>query len=150
MKEDPMNHDDFTHLDWMPVLLVKVTHVPFLEPSFGLSVKRVYLAEHPDGIIRADWTLPADERFYPLVQLVGWKPKRDVPFNPPIKFHRQGDPRVISLIPSGTWVLPYIEEQYQLYEQLQTMLGMMLNTLKQVDKAPLDSYTFEEITRWFV
>jgi hypothetical protein len=145
-----MNHNDLTQLDWIPILLVKVTHVPLLEPSFGLSVKRVYLVEHPDGILSADWTLPADERFYPLVQLIGWKPHRDVPFKPPIKFQREGDPRLISLIPVGTWVLPYDDEQYQLYERVQATLQAMLTLLKQVDKTPLDPEILRRLAHWFV
>jgi hypothetical protein len=33
--------------------------------------------------LRADWTLPADERFLPLVQFIGWKPERDALLNCP-------------------------------------------------------------------
>ena len=117
---------DCTQLDWKPVLLVKVIRLPFGDTHTGLSVKRLYLAEHPDGILRADWTLAADERFNPLVQLVGWKPRRDAPFKPPVKFQRQRDARVASLIPSGTWVLPYADEQYHLYERVQIMLQKIL------------------------
>jgi hypothetical protein len=138
-------NDDYTQLDWKPVLLVKVTRLPFGEMHTGLLVKRLYLAEHPDGILRADWTLAADERFYPLVQLVGWKPLRDVPFKPPVKFQRQGDPRVVSLIPSGTWVLPYDDEQYHLYERVQITLQTML---EQVEKSPTNAQTLHMLTRW--
>ncbi|HUN10363.1 MAG TPA: hypothetical protein PLQ56_27415 [Aggregatilineales bacterium] len=63
--------DDCTNLDWKPVLLVKVTRLPFGDTHTGLSMKRLYLAQHPDGILRADWTLPADERYLPLVQAHG-------------------------------------------------------------------------------
>ena len=138
-------NDDYTQLDWKPILLVKVTRLPFGETHTGLSVKRLYLAEHPDGILRADWTLAADERFYPLVQLVGWKPLRDVPFKPPVKFQRQGDARVVSLIPSGTWVLPYDDEQYHLYERVQITLQTML---EQVDETPLAPETLKLLARW--
>ena len=138
-------NDDYTQLDWKPVLLVKVTRLPFGETHTGLSVKRLYLAEHPDGILRADWTLAADERFYPLVQLVGWKPLRDVPFKPPVKFQRQGDARVVSLIPSGTWVLPYDDEQYHLYERVQITLQTML---EQAEKSPTNAQTLHMLTRW--
>ena len=62
-------NDDYTQLDWKPILLVKVTRLPFGETHTGLSVKRLYLAEHPDGILRADWTLAADERF---TRLFNW------------------------------------------------------------------------------
>jgi hypothetical protein len=138
-------NDDYTQLDWKPILLVKVTRLPFGEMHTGLLVKRLYLAEHPDGILRADWTLAADERFYPLVQLVGWKPLRDVPFKPPVKFQRQGDARVVSLIPSGTWVLPYDDEQYHLYERVQITLQTML---EQVEKSPTNAQTLHMLTRW--
>lgn len=138
-------NDDCTQLDWKPILLVKVTRLPFGEMHTGLLVKRLYLAEHPDGILRADWTLAADERFYPLVQLVGWKPLRDVPFKPPVKFQRQGDARVVSLIPSGTWVLPYDDEQYHLYERVQITLQTMLD---QVDDTPLAPKTLKLLARW--
>lgn len=138
-------NDDCTQLDWKPILLVKVTRLPFGEMHTGLLVKRLYLAEHPDGILRADWTLGTDERFYPLVQLVGWKPLRDVPFKPPVKFQRQGDARVVSLIPSGTWVLPYDDEQYHLYERVQITLQTML---EQVEKSPTNAQTLHMLTRW--
>lgn len=138
-------NDDCTNLDWKPVLLVKVTRMPVMDTHTGLSVKRLYLAEHPDGILRADWTLAADERFYPLVQLVGWKPRRDGPFKPPVKFQCQGDARVASLIPSGTWVLPYADEQYHLYERVQIMLQKIL---EQVDETPLTPDTLELLARW--
>ncbi len=62
-----MNYD-CTKLAWKPVLLVKVTRLPFGDNHTGLSVKRLYLAEHSNGILSADWTLPADERLIPLVQ----------------------------------------------------------------------------------
>ena len=138
-------NDDYTQLDWKPILLVKVTRLPFGETHTGLSVKRLYLAEHPDGILRADWTLVGDERVYPLVQLVGWKRLRDVPFKPPVKFQRQGDARVVSLIPSGTWVLPYDDEQYHLYERVQITLQTML---EQVDETPLAPETLKLLARW--
>src|SRR5689334_7210179 len=133
-----MEATDYTYLDWIPVMLVKVIRFPFGETSLGLSVKRLYLAQHPDGILRADWTLPSDERFYPLVQMVGWKPLRDVPFKLPVKFEHRGDPRVMSLISSGTWILPYDDKQYHLYERMQMVLSV---TLEQIDTAPLAAET---------
>ncbi len=142
-----MDVNDYTHLNWLPVMLIKCIRQPFREMSPALSVKRLYLAEHQDGILRAHWTLATDERFYPLVQLVGWKPLRDVPFKPPIKFQRQGDARVVSLIPSGTWVLPYDDEQYHLYERVQITLQTML---EQVDETPLAPETLKRLARWIV
>jgi len=137
--------DDCTQLDWKPILLVKVLHLPFGETNTGLSVKRLYLAQHPNGIVRADWTLPADERFLPLVQLTGWKPERDVPFALPIQYRRGRSERSAALIPSGTWVLPYAEGQYQLYELVRLTIHVML---EQVNQAPTDPQTLRLLTRW--
>ena len=132
-----MTPNDFTHLIWLPVVLIRVMQVPFVDTSLGLLVQRCYLAEHIDGILRADWTLPADERVFPLVQLVGWQPQRDVPFALPIKFRRQGDPRVVSILPSGTWVLPYDETLYQVYAQMQVALSRLLTV---IEATPNDSH----------
>lgn len=139
-----MNHD-CTQLDWKPVLLVKVTRLPFGEIHTGLSVKRLYLAQHPEGILRADWTLPADERFLPLVQLTGWKPGRDVPFALPIQYRRGRSERTAALIPAGTWVLPYDDEQYQLYERVRMTIHIML---AHVETAPTDPKTLRLLARW--
>ena len=141
-----MNHD-CTHLDWKPILLVKVMRLPFGETNTGLSVKRLYLAQHPDGILRADWTLPADERFLPLVQFIGWKPERDVPFELPIQYQRGRSKRSAALIPDGTWVLPYAEEQYQLYERARLTIHTMLERL---NTAPTDPQTLRLLSRWTV
>lgn len=138
-----MNHD-CTHLDWKPVLLVKVTRLPFGDTHTGLSVKRLYLAQHPEGILRADWTLPADERLLPLVQLTGWKPERDVPFVLPVQYQRGGS-RSATVIPIGTWVLPYDDAHYQLYDRVRLTLHTVL---EQVNQAPTDSRTLRTLTRW--
>ena len=136
--------DDCTGLDWQPSLFVKVIRQPFNDMPTGLAVKRLYLAQNPNGILSADWTLPADERFLPIVQLTGWKPERDVPFDLPIQYKR-GDRRVSFLIPYGTWVLPYDDEQYHLYERVQTTLQMLL---MQVETAPTDPQTLRMLSRW--
>ena len=139
-------NSDCTHLHWKPVLLVKVTHPPFGETYTGLSVKRLYLAERPDGILRADWTLPADERSFPLVQWTGWNLQRDVPFEFPVQYKR-GGVGVPSLIPSGTWVLPYDDEHYHLYERLQTAIRSLL---MQIETAPTAPQTLHMLTRWIL
>ena len=136
-----MNHD-CTHLDWKPVLLVKVTRLPFGDMYTGLSVKRLYLAQHPEGILRADWTLPADERFLPLVQLTGWKPERDVPFVLPVQYQRDSSRHSTAVIPTGTWVLPYDDAHYQLYERARLTLHAVL------EQAPTDSRTLRTLVRW--
>jgi hypothetical protein len=138
-------NDDCTKLDWKPVLLVKVTRLPFGDKHTGLSVKRLYLAQHPEGILRADWTLPADERFLPLVQLTGWKPERDVPFLLPVQYQRRGSSAVV--MPSGTWVLPYKDAHYQLYERVRLTIHAIL---EQVEKAPTKAQTLHMLTRWMM
>lgn len=140
-------NDDCTQLDWKPILLVKVTRLPFGETHTGLSVKRLYLAQHPEGILRADWTLPADERFLPLVQLTGWKPERDVPFDLPIQYQRRSSDRSAAVIPSGTWVLPYDDAHYQLYERVRLTIHAIL---EQVEKAPTKAQTLHMLTRWMM
>lgn len=140
-----MNAMDCSHFDWKPVLLVKVIRQPFGDTNTGLSVKRLYLAAHPGGILRADWTLPADERFFPLVQLIGWKPVRNVPFELPMQYQRSRGEHTASLIPSGTWVLPYDEEQYQLYERVRVTIHTML---QRVETAPTDPRTLRALARW--
>lgn len=139
-------NDDCTKLDWKPVLLVKVTRLPFGDTHTGLSVKRLYLAQHPEGILRADWTLPADERFLPLVQLTGWKPERDVPFLLPVQYQRRGISSAV-VIPSGTWVLPYEDAHYQLYERVRLTIHAIL---EQVEKAPTKAQTLHMLTRWMM
>jgi len=140
-------NDNCTQLDWKPILLVKVTRLPFGETHTGLSVKRLYLAQYPEGILRADWTLPADERFLPLVQPTGWKPERDVPFILPVQYRRSWNERSAALIPSGTWVLPYDEAHYQLYERMRLTIHAML---EQVEKAPTNAQTLHMLTRWIM
>jgi hypothetical protein len=139
-----MNHD-CTQLDWRPILLVKVTRLPFGETHTGLSVKRLYLAQHPEGILRADWTLPADERFFPLVQFIGWNPERGVPFTLPTQYQRDKSERSAALIPSGTWVLPYDDAHYQLYERVRLTIHAIL---QQVNQKPTDPKTLRLLARW--
>jgi hypothetical protein len=129
-------NDDCTNLDWNPVLLVKVTRLPFADTHTGLSVKRLYLAQHSEGILRADWTLPADERFLPLVQLTGWKPERDVPFVLPVQYQRGSKNDSAAIIPTGTWVLPYDDTHYQLYERVRLTLHAVLEQVNQAPTAP--------------
>ncbi len=137
---------DCTHLNWKPVLLVKVVHLPFADTYPALSVKRLYLAEHPDGILSADWTLPADERIQPLVQLTGWNPQRDVPFELPIQYQR-GDTSLTASISSGTWVLPYDDHHYHLYERVQATFHTLL---AQIETAPTDPQTLRLLTHWLL
>jgi hypothetical protein len=126
------------NLDWRPVLLVKVTREPFTGTFCGLQVSRLYLALHPDGVVCTAWDVSPEQRDFPRVRLVGWKPLRDVPFELPLQFYRKGDTRVSALIPNGTWVLPYNDEQYRLYLRLQRVWHSLMST---VDSAPHSPYT---------
>jgi hypothetical protein len=125
-------------LDWQPVLLVKVTREPFTGTTCGLQVSRLQLALHPDGVVCSAWDTPPEDRVYPRVRLVGWKPLRDVPFELPVQFYRKGDSCVSALIPGGTWVLPYDDEQYRLYLHLQRAWNSLMSI---VDAAPYSPLT---------
>jgi len=132
-------------LDWQPVLLVKVTREPFTGTHCSLHVSRAHLALHPDGVICAAWDIPPEARIYPRARLVGWKPLRDVPFTPPVRFERRGDPRVSAIIPNGTWVLPYNHTHYTLYNQLQ---NGWTAPLEQIDVQPVSPATIGTLLRW--
>ena len=125
-------------LDWQPVLLVKVTREPFIGTFCGLQVSRLHLALHPDDVVCAAWDVPPKQRDFPRVRLVGWKPLRDVPFDLPVRFERKGNARVSALIPNGTWVLSYDEEQYQLYRLLQQAWHVLIS---RIEPAPHSPYT---------
>lgn len=127
-----------SNLDWQPILLVKVTREPFTGTSCGLQISRLYLALHPDGVVYTAWDTPPKQRDFPRARLVGWKPLRDVPFDLPIRFERKGDARVSALIPNGTWVLPYDEEQHRLYLRLQQVWQVLMS---HIESAPHSPYT---------
>jgi hypothetical protein len=80
-----------SNLDWPPVLLVKVTRQPLTSAYCGSQVSRVHLALHPDGVVCAAWGVPPQQRRFPRVRIVSWKPTRDVPFKLPIRFEGKGD-----------------------------------------------------------
>lgn len=125
-------------LDWQPVLLVKVTREPFTGTFCGLQVSRLHLALHPDGVVCTAWDMPPEQRDFPRVRLVGWKPLRDVPFDLPVRFERKGNTRVSALIPNGTWVLPYNDEQHRLYLRLQQAWHVLM---ARIESAPHSPYT---------
>jgi hypothetical protein len=126
------------NLDWRPVLLVRVTRELFKDTSRGLQVSRVHLARHPKGVICAAWDVPTEQRRFPRARFVGWKPARDVPFDLPVRFERRGDPPVSAVIPNGTWILPYDEEQYRLYHRLRQAWNALMAG---IDSAPHSPYT---------
>jgi hypothetical protein len=68
-------------LKWLPgIILTTPLHLEIvrLPKSAFLQVQRVYLAVHSDGVVMASWDVAKIEREYPRIQLVGWKPMRDV------------------------------------------------------------------------
>ena len=107
-------------LDWQPVILVSLCDLLSLRALHELSVSRLYLALHPDGVVCAAWDVLPENRVFPQVQLVGWKPQRDGPFELPTRFVRKGAAHVAALIPNGTWVLPYQACTYHLFTELAT------------------------------
>ena len=90
------------------------------------------------------WDVSPDGRRFPRVRLVDWKRAgkgqhwRDVPFDLPVRFERKGDTRASALIPNGTWVLPYDDEQHRLYLRLQRAWHSLMSY---VDSAPHSPYT---------
>ena len=121
--------------DWQPVLLLHIN--PPYQPHW--YVKRAYLAEHPDGIIMAGWDVPPAERER-RAQLVGWKP--DQPLTLPICFHPKT--RAGTLIPRGTWVLPYDADHYALY---QVIGGGLYALNKRIHNDPIAPDLLDQLTR---
>lgn len=132
MNEFVTDDQSLVSLDWQPVLLVNVSQQSLGQTPYCLYVNRVYLALHPDGVVCAAWDVPPTERMFPRVHLVGWKPSRDVPFEPPVRFERKGDPRISSTITNGTWVLPYDLNMYSQLEQAQAALQQAIDHVRTI------------------
>lgn len=81
----------------------------------------------------------------PLVQLTGWKPERDVPFELPVQYRRDRHDGSPAAIPSGTWVLPYNDTHYWLYERARLTLHTLL---EQINHAPTATTTLRLLARW--
>ena len=98
-----------------------------------------------DGVICVAWDASTEERVYPPAQLMSWKPLRDVPFTPLVRFERRGDSRASAIIPNGTWVLPYDHHQYLLICQTQ-----MLNQqrLIRLETNPTDPQLLLWLLQW--
>jgi hypothetical protein len=126
-----------THLDWQPVILLKVVRLPFSDLG-GLSLKCAYLANDGGRILYADWTLDAAERAEPLVFATGWT-FTSMP-TAPFRLQGYGAKRV----PSGTWVLPYKDSLYTLYSTASTALARLLH---QIDQRPTDPNTITTLIR---
>ena len=126
-----------THLDWQPVILLKVVRLPFGDLG-GLSLKCAYLAHDGGRLLYADWTLDAAERAEPLVFATGWT----LTSMPMLPFLLQGDGA--KRVPSGTWVLPYKGSLYTLYSTASTALARLLY---QIDQRPTDPNTITSLIR---
>jgi hypothetical protein len=126
-----------THLNWQPVVLLKVVHLPFSDLS-GLSLKRAYLAHDEDRLLYADWTLEAAERAKPFVSATGWS-MQSMP-TVPCRLQGKGAKR----IPTETWVLPYKDSLYTLYSSASTALARLLH---QIDQRPTDPTTITTLIR---
>lgn len=126
-----------THLDWQPVILLKVVHLPFSDLG-GLSLKCAYLAHDEERLLYADWTLEAAERAEPFVSATGWT-MQSMPIVP---FRLQG--KGAKRIPSGTWVLPYKDSLYTLYSSASTAFARLLH---QIDQRPTDPITITMLIR---
>lgn len=124
------------NIDWQPVLLVKVHKQALLPHHLGLSVSRMHLAESPDGLLASGWDVPVEKRQYPRARFVGWKPARDVPFELPAQFYRQGDTRISTLIPAGMWILPCDDALYCLYLQFQEQTQCLMQHIEENPTAP--------------
>lgn len=120
-----------THLDWQPVILLKVVRIPFGGWG-GLSLQRAYLALHDRRLMYADWTLEADERAENVVCDTGWI----LPALPDVPTQLKG--AGAKRIPSGTWVLPYSESLYTLYNTASTSL---VRLIKRIETHPTDPRT---------
>ncbi len=120
-----------THLDWQPVILLKVVRLPFADLG-GVSLKRSYVAHDGERLLDADWTLEAAERTEPFVSATGWTMQS----MPTVPFRLQG--KGAKRIPAGTWVLPYKDSLYMLYSSASTALARLLD---QINQHPADPNT---------
>ncbi|CAG0926572.1 hypothetical protein PLCT1_00097 [Planctomycetaceae bacterium] len=126
-----------THLDWQPVILLKVVRLPFGGWG-GLSLQRAYLALDNEQLLYADWTLEADERAEAVVCATGWT----LPTLPDAAFRLHG--KGAKLLPSGTWVLPYTDSVFSLYGIANAML---IHLIRHIDQQPTDPLTLSLLSR---
>jgi len=124
-----------THLDWQPVILLKVVRIPFGGIG-GLSLKRAYLTLYDGQLLYADWTLEAAERAEALVCAAGWT----LPALPdaPIQLKGTG----AKMIPTGTWVMPYTDSVFTLYSAANVSLARLI---KRIDQHPTDPRTLSTL-----
>jgi hypothetical protein len=124
-----------THLNWRPVILLKIVRLPFGTLG-GLSLKRCYLALEGERLLYADWTLEADERAESLVCAAGWL----LPTLPDMPTQLKG--AGAKLIPSGTWVLPYSDSLYAIYSAASISLTRLI---KRIETHPIDPHTLNDL-----
>lgn len=124
-----------THLDWQPVLLLKVVRMPFGGWG-GLSLQRAYLALHDGRLLYADWTLEADERVVGTTCVTGWTFDALPPL--PFRLHGKG----AKLVPSGTWALPYTDGLFTLYSRANAALTHLM---KHIDQHPTNPRTISTL-----
>ncbi|MBE2270409.1 MAG: hypothetical protein IAE80_19390 [Anaerolinea sp.] len=123
------------HLDWQPVILLKVVQMPFGGWG-GLSLKRAYIALHDGRLLYADWTLKDDERAVGTTCVTGWA--FDALQLLPFRLHGKG----AKVIPSGTWALPYTESLFTLYSRANAALTHLV---KRIDQYPTDPRTISTL-----
>lgn len=124
-----------THLNWQPVILLKVMRMPFGRWG-GLSMQRAYLALGDERLLYADWTLEADERAVGTTCVTGWTFDALPPL--PFRLHGKG----AKLVPSGTWALPYTDELFMLYSRANAALTHLV---KRIDQHPTDARTISTL-----
>jgi hypothetical protein len=123
------------HLDWQPVILLKLMRMPFGGWG-GLSLQRAYLALHYEQLLYADWTLEADERSTGTTCVTGWTFDALPPL--PFRLHGKG----AKVVPSGTWALPYTDSLFTLYSGANAVLAYLV---KHIDQHPTDPRTISTL-----
>jgi hypothetical protein len=124
-----------THLNWQPVILLKVMRMPFGGWG-GLSLKRACIALHDGRLLYADWTLEADERAVGTTCVTGWT--FDV--LPPLPFRLHG--KGAKIVPSGTWALLYTDNLFTLYSRANVALTHLV---KRIDAHPTNPRTISTL-----
>lgn len=124
-----------THLDWQPVILLKVVRMPFGGWG-GLSLQRAYLGLHEGRLFYADWTLEAEERTIGTTCVTGWT--FDALPLLPFRLHGKG----AKLVPSGTWALPYTDSLFIIYNRANMALTHLM---KHIEQHPTDPRTISTL-----
>lgn len=126
-----------THLDWQPVILLKIVRMPF-GAACGLSISRAYIALHGDRLLYADWTLEAFERAESLVCAAGWT----LDALPVIPLRLDGTSGKV--IPTGTWLLPYSDSLFTLYSAANATIARLI---RRIEHHPTDPRIISTLIR---